>query len=43
MFVISQNGRTPIDMSIEQTGDANVKIEDLKDLRNEIVSLSGVS
>lgn len=42
MFVISQNGRTPIDMSIENTGDTNVKIEDLKDLRNEIVSLSGI-
>jgi hypothetical protein len=35
MFVISQNGRTPIDMSIEPTVDANIKIEDLKDLRNE--------
>jgi hypothetical protein len=43
MFVISQNGRTPLDMSIENTGDANVKIEDLRDLRNDLVSLSGVN
>jgi hypothetical protein len=42
MFVISQNGRTPLDMSIETTGDPNVKTEDLRDLRNELVSLSGV-
>jgi hypothetical protein len=43
MFVISQNGRTPLDMSIETTGDPNVKTEDLRDLRNELISLSGVN
>ena len=42
MFTISQNGRTPVDMSIEQTGDPNIKTEDLKDLRNELVSMSGI-
>ena len=43
MFTISQNGRTPVDMSIEQTGDPNIKTEDLRDLRNELVSMSGVN
>lgn len=43
MFAIQQNGRTPVDMSIETTGDPNIKTEDLRDLRNELVSLSGVN
>jgi len=42
VFAISNNGRTPVDFSIENTGDPNVKTEDLKDLRQELVSLSGV-
>lgn len=42
VFAISHNGRTPVDFDIQQTGDPNVKTEDLKDLRQELVSLSGV-
>ena len=42
IFAVSHNGRTPVDFNIQQTGDPNVKTEDLRDLRQELVSLSGV-
>jgi len=42
VFAISNNGRTPVDFQIQQTGDPNVKTEDLRDLRQELVSLSGI-
>jgi len=42
VFAISNNGRTPVDFEIQNTGDPNVKTEDLRDLRHELVSLSGV-
>jgi len=42
VFAISHNGRTPVDFQIQQTGDPNVKTDDLRDLRQELVSLSGV-
>lgn len=42
VFAVSHNGRTPVDFSIENTGDPNVKTADLQDLRQELVSLSGI-
>ena len=42
IFSVAHNGRTPVDFQIQQTGDPNVKTEDLRDLRQELVSLSGV-
>lgn len=42
VFAVSHNGRTPVDFDLQQTGDSNIKIEDLKDLRQELVSLTGV-
>jgi len=42
VFAVSHNGRTPVDFDLQQTGDPNIKTEDLKDLRQELVSLTGV-
>jgi len=42
VFAVSHNGRTPVDFEIQQTGDANIKTEDLKDLRQELISLTGI-
>lgn len=42
MYVFSQNSRTPVDMSIEQSGDPNVKVQDLEFSERQIVSLSGI-
>ena len=42
VFAISHNGRIPVDFQIQPAGDPNVRVDDLRDLRQELVSLSGV-
>jgi hypothetical protein len=42
VFAISHNGRIPVDFQIQPAGDPNIRVDDLKDLRQELVSLSGV-
>jgi len=42
LFVVSQQGRTPVDVDLTTMGDASIKVDDLKDLRQELISLSGI-
>lgn len=42
MIVLSKKGQRYIDVETQQTGDPNVKVQDLKDLREELIALSGV-
>ena len=42
MFVITQGGQTPVDVDIQQMGDASIKTADLEDARREIIALSGI-
>jgi len=42
MFVIQQNDRTPVNVDIQQMGDPTIKVQDLQDLRQELISLSGI-
>jgi hypothetical protein len=42
MFAIVKDGKKPVDVEIQQIGDASIKVADLEDSRREIISLSGV-
>lgn len=42
MIILSKGGRRFLDSEVSQTGDPNVKIEDLIECRNNIIALSGV-
>lgn len=42
MFVITQGGQTPVDVDVQQMGDASIKTADLEDARREIIALSGI-
>lgn len=42
MFVIGKEGRRSIDVDVQNMGDTNIGVDDLRDSRDEIVSLSGV-
>ena len=42
MFVLSKSGNKPIDVEISSHGDPTVRIADLQDARQEIMSLSGI-
>ena len=42
MFVIRQNGQTPVDVDFQRMGDPSIKVQDLQDLRQELISLSGI-
>ena len=42
MFIIQQNDRTPVNVDIQQMGDPTIKVQDLQDLRQELISLSGI-
>lgn len=42
MYIISKEGRRPIDVEVSSHGDPTVKIADLEDARRELLLLSGV-
>ena len=42
MFIVQQNGQTPVNVDIQQMGDPSIKVQDLQDLRQELISLSGI-
>ena len=42
IIILSKGGRRFLDSEISQTGDPNVKIEDLVESRNNLIALSGV-
>lgn len=42
MIIIKKKGQPFVDFEIEQTGDPNIKTQDLEDARQELIALSGV-
>lgn len=42
MVLLSKKGQRFVDVDIQSLGDPNVKIQDLEDLRRELIALSGV-
>jgi hypothetical protein len=42
MFVLTRDGKTPVDVTVEAHGDVSIKVQDLEDARREIIALSGI-
>jgi len=42
MFILSKNGQRSVDVEVSSMGDPSVKVADIQDSRNEIMTLSGI-
>jgi hypothetical protein len=42
MVTFTENGKEKVSMTVSQHGDPNIKIQDLEDLRRELIALSGI-
>jgi len=42
MFILTKQGQTPLDVSVQSMGDGSIKTQDLEDARREIIALSGI-
>jgi hypothetical protein len=42
IVLLSKQSRRFLDVEVMQTGDPNIKTQDLEDIRRELIALSGV-